>query len=162
MKTSLAIIGIVMLLFFAGYLYTRPPALKCFCEKEKLEEMIKQMFDADEVSLRSIQLREELYFPEIRAITVDIVNATTNTLDFKSLPEKYQRFDNFSQVEDSLKKDAEKVAHLLFEKCDTENFNDIMINFIKYDSSGQLNYQFICHYREDLFPEKWEEYLKND
>ena len=133
MKTSLTIIGVGLLLFFffAGYLYTRPPALKCSCEKKELEEIIKQMFDADEVSLRSIRLREELYFPEIRAIAVDIVNATTNTLDFKSLPEKYQRFDNFSQVEDSLKKDAEKVAYLLFEKCDTENFNDIMINFIK-------------------------------
>ena len=161
MKILIKIIGLGMLFFFTGCMKKQPPVLKCSCEEE-LKDTIKQMFDADSVLLYSKRLREEPYFPEIRAITVCIINGTTNTLDFKTLPIKYQGFDNYSQIEDGLKKEAEIIAHLLFEKCDTEKFNDIIIMFFKYDSDGKPYYQFICHYDYELFPEKWSKYLPND
>jgi hypothetical protein len=120
------------------------------------------MFDADTVLLYSYRLREEIYFPEIRAITLCIVNGTTKTLDFKTLPERYQRFDNYSQIEDGLKADGDEVARLLYEKCNSKEFNDIIIEFLKYDAEGEPNYRFINHYYGELFPEKWAEYLNED
>lgn len=128
---------------------TPPLELNCSVDIEILKENIKSITNADTVLIYTKNLREEMYFPEIRCPVIIIENATTKTLDFKILPiDKYRRFDNFSQIEDMLWDEAEPLARMISGNCDMGVFNDLIIEFIKRDYSGHPMYHFICHYDE--------------
>jgi hypothetical protein len=80
-----------------------------------------------------------------------VYNATTNVLDFKTLPTThYQRFENFEQIEGDLKKEGIVVAQKIVDECDMTEFNDLIIEFLKLDDNGKPIYRFICHYKELL------------
>lgn len=141
---------VVFVLCMGCGLFRKPLKLVCYCEEEHLKDTIQQMFDADSILIYTKLLREELYMPEIRAIVVCVVNGTTDMLDFRTLTKMNQRFENYTQIENSLQQEAKKVALLLFEKCNTKEFNDIIVEFFKYGDDGIPNYRFVTHHY-DLF-----------
>ena len=137
---------VAVLLFFAVWFIMKYPILRCSCKKE-LKETIRQMFDADSVSLRSgfVPMGS---FPNIKTISVSIVNGTTNTIDFKSLPAKSLNLEAIDQIEEAIKKEIEPVARLLFERCNSEKFNNIAVYFCKYDNEGRLIILYQYHFGE--------------
>ena len=126
-------------------------ALKCSVAIDIIRADIRNAFDADSVIIYSKKVKEEVYFPEIHSPVILIYNATANALNFKSLPTShYQRFDNFEEIENMLKREAVFAANSLIEKCDMSEFNDLIIEFLKLDDKGKPIYRFICHYNELL------------
>ena len=153
---TIIIIGLILgVVFFIAvyFIKTYPPTLKCSCEEE-LKESIRQMFDADSVFLQS-GLVPMGSSPDIKGIGLDIVNGTTNTIDFKALPAAYRRIENIDQIEEALIKEIEPVARLLFERCNSEKFNNISVYFCKYDNEGRLITLYQYHFWKELFSEKW-------
>ncbi len=125
--------------------------LKCSVDIGIIESEIKEMFKADSVDIYAKKLKEEVYFTEIHSPIVLIYNATTNVLNFKTLPiTHYQRFDNFEQIENELKQEGFIVAQSIIDKCNMTEFNDLIIEFLKLDDNGKPIYRFICHYKELL------------
>ena len=128
---------------------TPPPQLNCSIDIEALKENIKSLTNADTVLIYTKTLKEEVYFPEIRCTVIIIENATTKTLNFKNLPvDKYQRFENFDEIGESLKLEGYIFAKQLIEQCDMTDFNDLIIEFHKKDRFEKPIYRFICHYKE--------------
>jgi len=152
MKKLYVILFVVVALFLLRLGCTRVKKLRCNVDIEILKENIKSITNADTVIIYTKRLREEIYFTEIRTPVIIIENATTKTLDFKALPiDKYQRFDgDYHDIETSLKKEGYIIAKQIINNCDTANFNDIIIEFFKRDSSGEPMYHFIFHYDEFL------------
>jgi len=125
--------------------------LKCTVSIDTMRTEIRNLFNADSVTIYSKQIKEEVYFSEINCPVVLIYNATTNVLDFKTLPSShYQRFENFEQIENDLKNEGFIVAQSIIDKCNMTEFNDLIIEFLKLDDNGKLIYRFICHYKELL------------
>lgn len=125
--------------------------LKCTVEIDSIKNEIQNLYNSDSVKIYSKNIKEEVYFTEINSPVVLIYNATTNVLDFKTLPTShYQRFDNFEQVEAGLKKEGLVIAQSIISKCDMTEFNDLIIEFLKLDDEGKPIYRFICHYKELL------------
>lgn len=125
--------------------------IKCLVHLDTIKSEIQDVFKADSVKFYSKLLKEEMYFTEINCPVVVIYNATTNVLDFKSLPiTHYQRFDNFEQIENELKQEGLIVAQKIINQCEMAEFNDLIIEFIKLDYQGKPIYRFICHYQELL------------
>jgi len=156
MRITIIIIGffVAVLLFFAVLFMIKYPVLRCSCKKE-LKETIRQMFDADSVFLRSgfVPMGSS---QDIIGFSAFIVNGTTNAIDFKTLPAVYREIENIDQIEDALIKEIEPVARLLFERCNSEKFNNITVYFCKYDNDGQLIILYQYHFGEELFSDKWE------
>ena len=125
--------------------------LKCSISIDTLSSEIRNLFNADSVSIYSKKIKEEMYLSEINCPVVMIYNATTNILDFKTLPTShYQRFENFEQIENDLKKEGFIVAQSIIDKCNMTRYNDLIIEFLKKDDNGKPIYRFICHYKELL------------
>ena len=125
--------------------------LCCSEDIDTIKAEIRNIYKADSVIIYTKKIKEEIYFPEIHCPVVLIYNATTNILDFKSLPTShYQRFENFEQIENELKQEGLPIAHDLIEKCDMSDFNDFIIEFLKQSDEGKPIYRFICHYKELL------------
>lgn len=123
--------------------------LKCTVGIDIINSEIQDMFNADSVKIYSKKIKEEVFFSEINCPVVLIYNATTNILDFKTLPTShYQRFDNFEQIENQLKQEGLIVAQNIINKCNMSEFNDLIIEFLKLDDKGKPIYRFICHYKE--------------
>jgi len=79
--------------------------------------------------------------------TKDIYNPETETLNFKLLDEyEYSRFENYEQIEKSLKLEAEPIAKLISESCEMTKFNDILIEFAKSNNREKYRYSFISHF----------------
>lgn len=126
-------------------------ALKCTVSIDTMSTEIRNLFNADSVTIYSKKIKEEVYFSEINCPVVLIYNATTNILNFKSLPTShYQRFENFEQIENDLKNEGIIVAQSIIDKCNMTEFNDLIIEFLKLDDNGKPIYRFICHYKELL------------
>ncbi len=126
-------------------------ALKCTLSIDTLSTEIRNLFNADSVTIYYMKIKEEVYFNEINGPVILIYNATTNALNFKMLPTShYQRFENFEQIENDLKNEGIMVAQSIIDKCKTTEFNDLIIEFIKLDDNGKPTYRFICHYKELL------------
>lgn len=125
--------------------------LKCSVDIDTIKTEIQVAYNADSVQFYSKRLKEEVYFTEISCPVVLIYNATTSVLDFKTLPSThYQRFENFEQLENNLKKEGLVVAQKIIDKCDMVEYNDLIIEFIKLDDKEKPIYRFICHYKELL------------
>jgi hypothetical protein len=125
--------------------------LKCSVPIYTIKDEIREIYNADSVKIYSRRLKEEIYFTEITCLVVLVYNAKTDVLDFKTLPTTYyQRFDNFEQIENELKKEGIIVAQNIIKKCDITGFNDLIIEFIKLDDKGKPIYRFTCHYKELL------------
>lgn len=125
--------------------------LKCSVSIDTMSTEIRSLFNADSVTIYSKKIKEEVYFSEINCPVVLIYNATTNIIDFKTLPTShYQRFENFEQIENDLKKEGFIVAQSIIDKCSMTEFNDLIIEFLKLDDNGKPIYRFICHYKELL------------
>jgi hypothetical protein len=125
--------------------------LKCTVSIDTMSTEIRNLFNADSVTIYSKQIKEEVYFSEINCPVVLIYNATTNVIDFKTLPSShYQRFENFEQIENDLKNEGFIVAQSIIDKCNMTQFNDLIIEFLKLDDNGKPIYRFICHYKELL------------
>lgn len=125
--------------------------LKCTVSLETMNTEIRNFFNADSVTIYSKKIKEEVYFSEINCPVVLIYNATTNIIDFKTLPTShYQRFENFEQIENDLKNEGFIVAQSIIHKCNMTEFNDLIIEFLKLDDNGKPIYHFICHYKELL------------
>lgn len=123
--------------------------LKCSADIDSVKNEIQNLYNADSVKIYSKRIKEEVYFTEINCPVVLVYNATTNVLDFKTLPTThYQRFENFEQIEDDLKNEGTIIAQSIIGKCDMTEFNDLIIEFIKLDDEGNPIYRFICHYKE--------------
>lgn len=131
-----------------------PPRLSCTIDIEVLKESIKTMTNADTVLIYTKILREDICFSRIITPVIIIENATTQTLDFKTLSiAEYQRFDNFNEINNELKREAYTIAMQVIDNCDMNNFNDLIIEFIKKDILGEPMYRFICHY-DEFIPKK--------
>ncbi len=123
--------------------------LKCTVSIDTMSCEIRNIFNADSVTIYSKKINEEVYFSEINCPVVLIYNATTNILDFKTLPSShYQRFENFEQIENDLKNEGFIVAQSIIDRCNMTEFNDLIIEFLKLDDNGEPIYRFICHYKE--------------
>lgn len=130
---------------------TRVKKLKCCEDIEILKENIKSVTNADTVIIYTKRLREEIFFPIIRSPVIIIENATTNTLDFKTLPiDKHKDFGSSLQVNDMLQSEAEYIAKMVVQNCNMKSYNDLIIEFIKRDDFGNPMYRFICHYADLL------------
>ena len=129
----------------------RVEAISCAEDIEAIKDSIKNMYNADSVLIFTKRLSEEIYFPELYFPIVIIYNATTNTLDFKTLPTShYQGFESSLKINDELELEALPIAQDLIKKCDMSKFNDFIIEFHKLDNEGKPLYRFICHYNELL------------
>ena len=124
--------------------------LKCSVDIGIIESEIKEMFKADSVVIYAKKLKEEVYFPELNCPVVVIWNATTNTLNFKEIPSDQTRFDNYSQIEDGLKKEGLPIAKKLIKECEMSDYNDLIIEFHEKHQEGKVGHRFICHYKELL------------
>ena len=153
MRATIIAVGVIVVLsFFVVFTIDKRLALKCSYEEE-LKETIRQMFDADSVFLTSSSWFSDI--PDIKSMGLFIVNGTTSVLDFKTLPAEYRRLDCIDKVENELMKEAENVARLLLERCNSEKFNCITVYFSKYSDDGHLVPLWQYHFTEELFPEKW-------
>jgi hypothetical protein len=142
--------ALFLILMFIGC-EKRPLELKCSIDIEILKENIKLITNADTVLIYTKRLKEEIYFPELRFPVIVIENATTQTLDFKTLPmDKYKDIGCFEEIEKKLKEEGLVWAKSIIDNCDMSNFNDLIIEFIKRSNSNYPMYHFICHY-SDLF-----------
>lgn len=118
---------------------------------DTIKSEIRDRYNADSVIIYSKRIKEEIYFQEIICPVVLVYNATTDVLDFKSLPTTdYQRIDNFEQIENGLRQEGLFAAQTIIENCDMKEFNDLIIEFLKIDDNGKPIYQFICHYKDLL------------
>lgn len=150
--------GLIIILFsslLTGcslFLNNKEEELKCCSVSvDEMSIEICNKFDADSVIIYSKTLQEELYFDVIKCPVVLIYNATTNTLDFKTLTTSYyQRIEDWEIVEAGLKNEGLVVAQDLMNKCDMTEFNDLIIQFIKLNDQGEPAYRFFCHYDELL------------
>jgi hypothetical protein len=125
--------------------------LKCIVSIDTMSAEIRNLFNADSVTIYSKKIKEEVYFNEINCPVVLIYNATTNILNFKTLPTShYQRFENFEQIENDLKNEGIVIARSIIDKCNMTEFNDLIIEFLKLDDDGKPLYRFICHYKDLL------------
>lgn len=125
--------------------------LKCSVDIDTIKSEIQTAYNADSVQFYSKRLKEEMYFTEISCPVILIYNATTKVLDFKTLPTTYyQRFENFEQIENNLKREGLIVVQGIVDKCNMVEYNDLIIEFIKLDDKGKPIYRFICHYKELL------------
>lgn len=122
--------------------------LKCSVDIEIIESEIKEMFKADSVVIYARRLKEEVFFPELKSPVVVIWNATTNILDFKKIPSEQTRFDNYSQIEDGLKKEGLPIAKKIMKECEMSDYNDLIIEFHEKHQEGKVGHRFICHYKE--------------
>lgn len=124
-----------------------PPKLVCH-EIDIIKNTIKNNYSADEVEITSRVFKEEIYFDKIKSVYVTVYNATTETLDFKSLPiDKYERFENYQEIEDGLENEGKRILDLIRENCDLENFNEVIVVFGKRGKNDPLLYDFIVHYK---------------
>lgn len=125
--------------------------LKCSVSIDTISTEIRNLFNADSVTIYVKKLKEEVYFTEINCPVVLIYNATTNILDLKKLPtHQYQGFDSFLAINDQLTLEGQPIARELIQKCDMAGFNDLIIEFIKKGDDGKPLYRFICHYKDLL------------
>lgn len=125
--------------------------LKCSFDVDTIRADIQNTFGADSVVMYLKRIKEEAYFSEVLSPIVLVYNADTEVLNFKALPSTYyQRFDNFEEIENKLKQEAMPVANTIDKYCDTDVFNDVIIEFLKLDDQGEPIYRFICHYEELL------------
>ena len=125
--------------------------LNCSVDIENIKQKIISETDADSIRIYTVKVKEEIYFPTIKAPVIEIINPTMEILDFKLLPtENFERFDNFTEISDRLKIEGKKYALLLLNYCKMNVYNDLIIEFNKYDDNEKPCYRFICHYDELL------------
>jgi len=142
------------LIFIIGCMSSSNSKSELLCCSEDIDSIkaeIKNTYKADSVVLYTKKINEEIYFSEINCPVILIYNATTNVLDFKTLPTSYyQRFEDFEQIENELKKEGIPTALGLIKRCNMSEFNDLIIEFIKKGDDEKTLYRFICHYKELL------------
>ena len=132
MKKHPNIILILLLGLFVASCGQSPIEINCDFDEQSFIKKIKKDYLADTVLFYSKRLQEEAYFPEIRALTLVIENPTTTIVDFKELSlETTTRFDNWDEIDSSLKAGGLKYATELVEYCEMKEFNDIIIEFGK-------------------------------
>lgn len=120
--------------------------LNCSVDIEILKENIRSITNADSVK---IYTKRYGYFREIRCLVIIIENATTKTLDFKTLPiDDFQLYNDGYDLDQKLKTEGYVIAKLIIDHCDVNKFNDLIIEFIKRDSYRKPMYRFIFHYDE--------------
>jgi len=150
-KTVLILLCSTLIVGCMASLKNKQGELKCSVPIDTIKAEIRDIYNADSVKIYSKRLKEEIYFTEITCPVVLVYNATTDVLDFKTLPTThYQRFDNFEQIENELKQEGFIVAQNIIKKCNMKGFNDLIIEFLKLDDKGKPIYRFICHYKELL------------
>ncbi len=126
---------------------SNPPKLDCN-NIDLIKSSIKRQYQADHVIITSKIIKEELYFDEIRSIYITLYNASTETLDFKSLPtNRYQRFENYEEIENGLKKEGKTIFNLIMKNCSLNDFNEVIVVFGKRGDDDPLLYDFIVHYK---------------
>lgn len=121
---------------------------KCKEGVRRIVESAEFQFNPDSYSVEYRTLKEESYFEELSVLVLKVVNASTTSLDFKSLPDNvYKRFNDFSRVEQDLKEEAAPMAKMVLSECELDEIDEIIIEFVKYgESSSEPMYRFICHY----------------
>jgi len=114
--------------------------LEIKCELiEEIDADIKKKFDASEVIIEGLSLKEEIYFNRLNSFVVVIVNAKTETLNFKSLTQdKYRRLNNYEEVEQKLKVEGMSVVNRISTECDLSSFDQVIITFAKRKKDGSL------------------------
>ena len=124
-KRILFLCVLVTIIFL--YKQWKKPKLQC---NEVFVKEIKTKYNADSILLIPTVFQEEIYFEELRSITVAIFNPTTRSLDFKKYKEP-EEFDNYEKVYDELQIEGEKISKIVYKNCSCEGFNNIMIVFLK-------------------------------
>jgi len=144
---------LAFVLFRIGY--TRVKKIRCNVKIESIKQKIKSESCADSIQIYTVRIKEEPYFPAIKCPVVEINNPTMEILDFKPLSTvHFQRFDNFTEINARLKIEGKKYALQLINNCKMNAYNDLIIEFNKYDAKGRPRYRFICHYDELIIPPK--------
>jgi hypothetical protein len=133
---------------------TRIKKLNCNIDIEILKENIKYEMNADIVQVYTQTHRVEWWLREIRCPVIIIENATTKTLDFKTLSvDEYQLDDDGYDLDQGLRIDGYVIAKQIIESCDMTGYNDFMIEFIKKNDLGEPMYSFKYHY-DEFIPKK--------
>jgi hypothetical protein len=122
-----------------------PPKVSCNFDQSAFTSEIKQDFKADSVKMYSQILQEEIYFPKLKSIVIEIYNGTTPILDFKKIDDTLYYGYNV-EIEHKLKEYGEKYAERISQNCNMSKFNDIMIIFEKSNKKGEFSKTFINHY----------------
>lgn len=124
-----------------------PPKLEC-SNLDSIKDEIKDFYNADRIEIESRVFKEELYFNEIRSLHITLYNATTITLDFKTLPtDRYERYTNYEEIGNGLETESIKIFNLIKGNCNLRNFNEITIVFGKSGDNDLLLYDFIVNYK---------------
>lgn len=127
------------------------PNLNCDFDLKSLTTEIKSKFNPDTVTIRTVVIQEEIYFPKIICPRITIVNPTTETIDFKTIDENQTRFNNYEEIENKLKAEGQFIADRISKSCNIADYNDLIIDFVKYqkDRNG-FDHRFIIHYNEKM------------
>ncbi len=147
MKANYAILVLSLLpLILICCSFGKPIELKCDSLAE-IENLAIEMFNADEVIIESIWLKEEIFFEGLDCFFITIINGTTPALNFKELADdQYHRFENYQEIEHQLKENGLPIVEKIREECDLSNFDQIMVVFAKRKDDGTLFYSIANSY----------------
>lgn len=138
--------GIILIILMCQACIPDPPKINCAKSHSELKKEIQTIFNSEQIHFNSIVLKEEIYFPTVVAFDISLINPTTKTLDFKTLDSiKYIRFNNYEEIHESLKTEAEQLIKIVKSSCDLNDFTSIMINFTRKIEKYELEYSFNCH-----------------
>lgn len=120
----------------------KPIAYEC-ANLDELETFILDLFDADRIVFEGVYLKEEIYFQPVKSFNVGIIGGVTETLNFKELSnDKYNRIENYVQIESELSKEAIPVVERIISQCEMSEFDQIAVIFSKQKHDGSLVYIF--------------------
>ena len=141
-------ISILLLISLFISCNVKSPRLNCSVTIKNLELQIQEIFDANFVQIRTVVLKEEIYFPKLEVIEVQIYNPTCQTLDFKTLNSKrYFRFENYEELEKNLKFEAKPIFDEILKSCNLIHFDQVCINFTKVMDNRNLDYSIGCVFK---------------
>ncbi len=125
------------------------PRLNCDFDLKSLTVDIDSKFKSDTVIIQTVVIQEEVYFPKLICPRIIIANATTGTVDFKTL-ENQTRFDNYEEIEKKLKDEGQFIADRITNSCNIGDYNDLIIEFVKLNKDKkEFDHRFIIHYNKN-------------
>ncbi|MBR3427768.1 MAG: hypothetical protein IKG95_07505 [Bacteroidales bacterium] len=125
----------------------------CSFEPEQLVSEIMQEYDADSVSITYRRFRLEPSWPLIKAPVVEIFNPRMKSLDFKTLDKTMKELDKLDDeihLRDSLEEELKPIAERIVSGCNTRRYNELIVEILKVDETGERTHQIGFSYIELL------------
>lgn len=144
--------NILIFLFILAACAGCQPELAINCPEEitYIKSLIDNKYNSDSVSIHVKRIKEEIYFPSLNCVIITIYNPTTKVIDFKkSLSDEEYVTEEY--ISWQLKEESMPLAIHFAENCNlSDEFNDIIIEFVKTDTDNKSIHRFITHYPEVL------------